>query len=104
MQTRAISTASHAGSNAIRPFFSVQRAAAPSFFSQSPFAIAAQAEPETAEDLETERPDAVVQRKCAACDAEKKILPQLEIGRVDDPLETEADVMADHVVRRQAAD
>src|SRR5207302_1062868 len=44
-----------------------------------------------------------VQRKCAACEAEKKILPQFEIGPVDDPLETEADLMADHVVRRQAA-
>jgi hypothetical protein len=102
MQTRAISKPSHAGSNAIRPFFSVQRALAPSFFSQSRFAIAAQAEPQAAEDLETERPEGVVQRKRAACDAEKKILPQLEIGRVDDPLESEADVMADHVVRRQA--
>jgi hypothetical protein len=45
-----------------------------------------------------------VQRKCAACEAEKRILPQLEVGPVDDLLETEADVMADRVVRRQAVD
>jgi hypothetical protein len=99
VRTRSTSEASH--TNVTKPFFSVQRAPAPSFFSQSPFA--ALSEPET-EAAYAEAPAAhVVQRKCAACEAEKKILPQLEIGPVDDPLETEADVMADHVVRRQAA-
>ena len=182
MNRRATSKASRTDSYATRPFFSVQRAVAPSFFSQSPFAIAAQAEPEAAEDLETERPEAMVQakltmgsvvqrmgfgedrdeaqnedlsgvqmkcaacqedemvqrwaqsdrnedrvqakrdtlaltspdsvhssaslpikRQCATCQADKRMLPKLEIGPVNDPLETEADVMADRVVRRQAA-
>lgn len=48
--------------------------------------------------------DQVVQRQCASCQSDRRILPQLEIGPVDDPLEVEADAMADHVVRRQAAD
>lgn len=49
-------------------------------------------------------PDHAVQRQCATCQSETTILPQLEIGPVDDPLEVEADAMADRVVRRQAAD
>jgi len=57
-----------------------------------------QAEPE--DDFD---PASVVQRKCAACEADPRIRPKLEIGPVNDPLETEADVMADRVVRRQAA-
>ena len=98
MRTRSTSEASH--TNATKPFFSVQRAIGPTFFSQSPFAVLSQVETEA---VHAESPAAhAVQRKCAACEAEKKILPQLEIGPVDDPLETEADVMADHVVRRQA--
>ena len=102
MRTRSTSKESHADATATRPFFSVQGALAPSFFSESPFAVASQAEPEAAHA----EPQAahIVQRKCAACEAETRILPQLEVGPVDDPLETEADVMADHVVRRQAAD
>ncbi len=48
--------------------------------------------------------DHAVQRQCASCQSERNIQPQLEIGPVDDPLEVEADAMADHVVRRQAAD
>ena len=102
MHTRSTSKESHADATATRPFFSVQRALAPSFFSESPFAVASQAGPEAAH-AEPQAAHAV-QRKCAACEAETRILPQLEIGPVDDPLETEADVMADHVVRRQAAD
>ena len=102
MHTRSTSNESHADATATRPFFSVQRALAPSFFSESPFAVASQAGPEAAH-AEPQAAHAV-QRKCAACEAEKRILPQLEVGPVDDPLETEADVMADHVVRRQAAD
>jgi hypothetical protein len=100
MRTRSTSKESHA--DATRPFFSVQRALAPSFFSQSPFAVASQAGPEAVHA----EPQAahVVQRKCSACEGDTRILPQLKVGPVDDPLETEADVMADHVVRRQAAD
>jgi hypothetical protein len=99
MRTRSTSEASH--TNATKPFFSVQRAVAPAFFSQSAFAVLSGTETETPHA----EPSAAhaVQRKCAACEAEKKILPQLEIGPVDHPLETEADVIADHVVRRQAA-
>jgi len=43
-----------------------------------------------------------IQRKCASCLDEPRILPQLEVGRADDPLEIEADEMADHVVRRMS--
>jgi hypothetical protein len=86
VQTRTDAKPSHA--EASKSFFAAQRAPAPSFFSESAFTVASTA----------------VQRKCAACDAEKRILPKLEVGPVNDPLETEADVMADRVVRRQAAD
>jgi hypothetical protein len=100
VQTRSGAKESHA--DATRPFFSVQRAPAPSFFSQSPFAAASLAVPEAAH-AESQAAH-TVQRKCAACDADTQILPQLEVGPVDDPLEIEADEMAEHVVRRQAAD
>jgi hypothetical protein len=98
VRTRHTSKESQADAHASRPFFSVQRAVAPSFFSESPFAVASLAGPEAAHAAHA------VQRKCAACEADTRILPQLEIGPVDDPLETEADVMADRVVRRQVAD
>jgi len=84
MQTHA--TARKASSHATQPFFSVQAARAPSFFSPSQ------------SDLD------VVQRKCAACEGEAKILPKLAVGSSHDPLEGEADLMADRVVRRRAAD
>ncbi|MFO1418207.1 MAG: DUF4157 domain-containing protein [Methylotetracoccus sp.] len=66
-------------SQASRPFFGPQPARA-AFFSA---------------------PD--IQRECADREPETKVQPQLEVGSVDDPLEAEADLMADHVVRRKAA-
>src|SRR5262245_22601517 len=85
MRTQSTSKESHADTT--RPFFSVQRPLAPSFFSQSPFAIATQAEPEAAEELETERPEAVVQ-------------PKLTMDVAGDRFGREADVVADSVVQR----
>ena len=49
------------------------------------------------------RPSAAfVQRKCTACELDGQVQPQLEVGRADDPLEAEADAMADHVVGQLA--
>jgi hypothetical protein len=44
---------------------------------------------------------AVLRRKCAACGEEeqRRIQPRLDIGPVDDPLEREADQIADRVMR-----
>ncbi|HUQ10073.1 MAG TPA: DUF4157 domain-containing protein [Steroidobacteraceae bacterium] len=84
MQTHAPTTTESSG-HASRPFFDPQSAAGPSFFSN--WAAA---------------PD--IQRKCESCEEPPLIQPQLEVGAVDDPLEMEADAMADRVVRRQVAD
>jgi hypothetical protein len=83
MQTHATPTA-ESSSHASRPFFDAPGTAGPGFFSNLGAA-----------------PD--IQMKCAACEEQPAIQPQLEIGPVDDPMEIEADVMADQVVRRQSA-
>jgi Domain of unknown function (DUF4157) len=106
VQTRSAPKESHSHSS--QPFFSERSGSSSAFFApmlQAKCAECAaeeklqrQAEPE--DDFD---PASVVQRKCAACEADPRIRPKLEIGPVNDPLETEADVMADRVVRRQAA-
>ncbi len=67
-----------------------------------PVATAAQQEAKGADIQASSAP--VVQRQCESCANERRIQPPLEIVPVDDPLEMEADAMADHVVRRQIAD
>lgn len=80
------------------PFFALQAQRESAFFSQPSMSTDAEAASgDSMSDF-----DHVVQRKCAACETEKKVAPQLEVGPVDDPLEVEADTMADRVVRRQA--
>ena len=103
---------------ATQPFFSAQPSSGSAFFAPMLQAKCATCEDEdklqrVAENQEEpaelqrtaadEDGSALVQRKCDACEAETRILPQLQVGRVDDPLETEADEMADRVVRRQTA-
>lgn len=83
MQSHAATTTSESSSHSSRPFFD-SPAAGPSFFSNW------EAGPD-------------IQRKCASCEGEDVIQPQLEVGAVDDPMEVEADAMADRVVRRQSA-
>lgn len=68
----------------------------------SPFAAAMQAESSGVDIQQASAP--AVQRKCASCATEPRLQPQLEVGPVDDPLEIEADAMADQVVRRKADD
>jgi hypothetical protein len=109
MQTRTGAKESSAHSS--QPFFSERSGIARAFFAPMVQAKCASCEHEdklqrqAEQDEDTEGLEMpAVQRKCAACEADAKILPKLEIGRVDDPLETEADVMADRVVRRQPAE
>ena len=102
MQTRTAAKDSRRRILGADVLFGTGAVLAPSFFSESPFTGVSPAAPEAAHAEPHAAP--TVQRKCTACEADTRILPQLEVGPVDDPLETEADVMADHVVRRQAAD
>lgn len=97
MQTKAAAKESSSTASAARSFFSHQAQREPVFFSPSIFSDS------QASDVEPQAAHAV-QPKCAACESNPRILPQLELGPVDDPLETEADVMADRVMRRKAID
>jgi hypothetical protein len=88
MRTRTNTTDSQA--DPARPFFGPQASQTSTFFTASPFAIAAQAEEEPAED-EAGGPVAFT------------IQAKLAMGALGDPLEEEADAMADRVVRRMPA-
>ena len=87
LRTRTNAKVSH--SDAVRPFFSASPAGASNFFSASPFAIAAQLEPEAAESKSIERTQ-IIQTKLA-------------MGAPGDPFEQEADAMADRAVQRMHA-
>ena len=89
MRTRPSATAPHA--DPARPFFAAQPERTSSFFSASPFAIAAQAQPEVAEGEAAERVAPIIQTK-------------LTMGAPGDRFEQEADAMADHVAQRMHAD
>jgi hypothetical protein len=73
----------------VRPFFSAQTARKSSFFTASPFAVAAQMQPEAVDDEAIEQ-SPVIQTK-------------LTMGASGDRFELEADSMADRVVQRMHA-
>lgn len=81
--------AKESANHASRPFFGSQPARAPSFFSPSAAPIARQERQEAGEESEL-RGESVVQTK-------------LTVGAAGDPLEREADMVADRVVQRMAA-
>lgn len=86
-RSRPNATPAHA--DGARPFFSAQPARTPGFFSASPFAVAAQTQPEAIEE-QAITPGSVIQTK-------------LTMGEPGDPFEEEADAMADRVVQRMPA-
>lgn len=61
-------------------------------------------EPETSFDAEDTEPSDFEEEGPGEEEAEPIVQPQLEVGAVDDPMEAEADRVADQVVRRQSAE
>lgn len=89
MSTSTRTNAKVSNSHTVRPFFGEQPAHTPNFFSASPFAIAAQTQPEAVDDEAIEQ-SPVIQTK-------------LTVGAPGDRFELEADSMADRVVQRTHA-
>ena len=87
MQARA-TAAKESGAHASKPFFGLQRALAPAFFSQAPFSIAAKEQGERDEEADPTIEAQPIQAK-------------LTMGAPGDPYEREADAMADQVVQRK---